>query len=1129
MFALGFLIFLTLAAGNIQAAYLISSLEYQISPSSATGKIGDEVLFQMCVLNAGSTYSNVSQVVSVTTTSITVACADFPASAPATIFVFDGIRTWRVTAGYSNPTLKSVQLTNTNLIAGTPLTDYTSLQYATFSAADGTTAGGAPAGSAKVDIGTSIYGINLYDDGGIADHNDSSAGDGIYNARFSVREAYQFNIKNGNVVGHFNNVSTAVNDPFISPNTISLDSVRPKVELVNASPNPCNPNTELAQFFYYLTENSLVQLDIKYYNEGLGVFEDVKTVTVNGYFGYNPPILWDGLSRTGVLQADGDYTYEFRTTDSAGNTGAVYTGVLKLTTVEIITNLYSVDSNYSQLITNQVVVTAKMNVELRNATLDNLRNLGFDYPTHLTYDPNHYYNYPWIYIDLRFYDISGTPFTQFPADRYSLSDTDIWYTDLTSTIYSRQFSGYTFPPIGATGDMPLPGNECAAVSTVIYTTGDGRPSNDWDVVFMFPLDDQTGGIFTSDPVFVLHSSNMSPGTYIMSFKGILVGKMIYTDTGIVNAAVDCPSGTSTTKVNYSYIPYHAQPSYFFDADTGVLGDERGYGLSSQLRTASFMVEQPPTVPLPDSTAPSVVPYSEYPSNNMKVLPGVIKSTNAVKITLTDDGAGAGPVNLSTFVLKDPYGNQVPGTIAWNAGNPGTKNWEIYYVPDNEITLGGIYTYTVVPVDAAYNIGSAVTYSFEIIDTSMPTINSVTLLDSAKTSTKLLTQSTSTQVDFPVSYVQTMLISGGTADVDWAKCDITVKIDDGTGNTVTGVITHEDGTAILEFVAGSQMMDGKYSVEITAVSDEGYDGAEVYNFYISTKDAVCIDLNGATSTVATDLTYMRMSPRMSTTTGIKDSGNNNVEPLDFSVFIPATVPANGSNVVLSTPVRVSVTGHNSSYPITFNSDICPTTMRLHYTDSDVTSILNAIGLTEDDLEVWMYNGSSWTRLTNVNAPVASILSDDRYIEFPLTTLNNAQNIYALMYLPDVTSPVVYHFNNTKAFNPSAGPARIFYTQDILSIGYMPSAAGNVRVGIYSMNGAPVRTLEYQNTGDYGTAFNPLVNSDPDPTTGLRYYYFTWDGLNDRGSLVRNGIYVVKIEVTTAAGVKSTLSRTIAVIK
>lgn len=1117
-------------SGPIHAAYIISSLDYTLTPSSTVGKIGSYVQFQMAVIDASATYNNVTQIVAVTITSIEVASADFPATDPSAfnpLFIYDGVHTWRIETPYVNAVRKSVQLSNNPviLISGSPVSNYTSLQFATFTGANGAMAGGAPLGSAKIDIGTAVTGINIYDDGDLANHNDATAADGIYSGRFEVREAYQFNISNGSIVGHFTNVTKASNDPFISPSRITLDSIRPRVELVNASPNPYNPNKELCQIFYYLTENSTVQLDVKFYNAFLNVTNTVKTFSASGYFGYNQPVFWDGLDESGVLQTDGDYIYQFSITDSAGNTGAVFTGILKLTTVEIITSLYSIDTTYAHSSVPQTVVTTKMQVELRNATFANLRNLGFEYPTPATYDPDNYLNYPWVYIDLRVYDIAGTVIKVYPKD-LTAGDMDSYYIDPGNFFYGRQFQGGSNPPIGFVYEPFPESNPCSVTNTVIYTVPDNIPENDWDSIFYFPLDDQGGGTFTSSPTFVYYSAAISAGTYLVSFKGILVGKIISTLVpGMQSATIDCLSGTTTVQMPYYYTKHHAQPSFFYDESVGGIGDERGYGLSSQMRTISFQVEQPPTVPLPDSVPPKVVAYSEYPSDLMTLEPGIVGPLNTVKVILTDDGVGAGPVNLSTFVLKDPYGNQVPGRVAWNAGTPGTKTWEIYYIPDSSLTVGGVYTYTVVPVDASYNIGQSVSFTFNIADTSIPAVSNVNVQASTGASQQL-SASASTPITFLVTKVQATLIPGGSAAVDWTNSNIIVR--DASGNTVSGTMTHITGTSVMEFVPVSALADGSYTAIVTAVSMNNYQGASSYRFFISTANVTYINLNTLTPG-ENDTTCMRLSQFSASDTGIRDSASVEVDPADFSVntVSAAGLPSNSTYVILSNPIRFSVAAPHL-FPVTFNASLSSAAIRVHYTDADA-AVLTALGLDEGDLTLWVLSGSTWSQIALSGSPVISTITTDRYIEINAAGITGSDNVYALMYVPPLIPPVAYNFNNTKVFNPSSSSARLFYTKDIASIGLL-GGTGNVKVGIFAMNGGLVRLLEYQDTAEYASVFNTAANYEADPSNpGLRYYYFTWDGKNDSGNYVRNGIYVVKIEITSTGGAKSKLSRTIAVIK
>lgn len=1103
------ILFLSLSS-FLYSADVITSLDFWISPTAQTAKIGDLILFNMCIIDASQTYLNVTQIVSVTNTSIVIACANFPSTDPnpaAPLWIYNGTNTWRVITSYINATIKSVELNNTNLWAGRPVSDYTTIQYSTFYGASGTQSIG---GVAKIDIGSTIVDlITLYDDGNAGgDHNDTNPNDGIYNNKFLISEAYKINIVNGSIVGHYTKSGIdATNAPFIAPNTINIDGIRPEIELVNVNPNPLNPYKNFAQFFYYLSENSDMTLKIFYGNT------TITTLDANGYFGYNNPILWDGRSNTGSIQTDGDYSYRFDYVDAAGNSGAPFIGVLKITTVDLITSLYSIDTQYTGTNESEIAVYIAMGVELQNATPANLQNLGFNYSE--SYGTHDFRNYPYVYLDLRIYDNFGNLYYTMPRDN-SGCDTDEAYMDPN---YPTFLDGW---PMTGFNYNPLPANPCAVTNTTIYTLPDGNKDNDWDLAFEATLTDNGGGIFTANPTFTLYQQNVSPGTYIVSFKAKIVGKNIFNvSEDLEEGSVDCGG---TTTITYYYHRYHVQPSFFYDETTGYYGGIRGYGLTSEEKTASYMIEPQPTVPVPDNSPPVVVAYSNYPSNGETLTPGVIGPTNYLRVTIADDGVGAGPINLSSFTLKDPYGNIVPGNVAWNAGNPGTKTWELYYIPDESLTLGGSYTYLVTPVDASYNIGETKTYSFIIADTSIPVVTNVNVQSSTGNSEQL-SSSSSKQITFIVSKIQATIIPGGTSsNVDWINSNISVS--DSSSNFVSGTVSHQANTNILEFAPTNEIVDGSYTVIVTAVSDSGYSGAYSYNFYVTTANVTYINLTG---TGENDTTAMRISQFNAGSTGIT-SGGVDVDPADFSAVslnVSALPSIPSSYNLLGTPIRFALSGH--SFPVHFNKNFCSAIIRVHYTDTDVAT-LNALGLNESNLTVWHYNGTNWQPLTDIGGPVDNPSSTDRYLYIDLTNLsspiiNTDSNIYAIMYVSPTVPPVAYNFKNTKSFNPTKETAKILYTNDINSIGPL-GGAGNVKVYVFSLTGSVIRTLEYQDPSEY-VLFD---NYETDPSNpNVLYYYFTWDGKNDHGTIVKNGIYVMKIDITTTAGKKITKSRAIAVIK
>jgi hypothetical protein len=912
---------------------------------------------------------------------------------------------------------------------------------------------------------------------------------------------------NGSIVGHFTNSGNiATNDPFISPSKLSADTIRPGVELVDANPNPYNPNLGLFQMFYSLSENSNVILNVYYGSV------TIKTLTATGFAGYNSPIFWDGLSNTGTLQADGDFSYSLDTIDMAGNTGRSYTGDLKITTVQLTTDIFSVDTRYSSPGDPQVAVEIHVHDELKNATPANLALLGFSYADNPPVTHN-FRNYPYVYHDVRIYDNFGNTVRIFHKDIAPLIDSDVGYVNMDIPNFgSGTMIG--FPPANVSViQLPL-GVPCSITTTVLYYSGDTLQNNDWDMVFapgMTLTAMATPGFFTANPVFYYYGTNIAAGSYIASIHGILVGKEIFqVDSAVHSSPIPCASGSSTT-ANYSFLAFHAQPSYFFDETTGAISDSRGFGLSSVYRTAGFVVEPPNTPPVPDSTPPLIVTSSEFPSNGIVVQPNVIGPTNYLRILLTDNGVGAGPTNLSSISLADPFGNSVAGHIAWNGGIPGTKNWEVYFVPDRNITLGGRYVWTVVPVDALLNIGLPATYTFTVADTSIPVVNNINVQSNSGTTTDL-SLSVSTQIAYLVSQINCTLITGGTVGVDWANSTITVR--DVNGNLIAGVVSHPSSTNNLQYVPAANLSDGNYSVVVTAQSLNGYSGAYRYNFYVTTAGVTYIDLNGTGETSAT---VMRISLTSPVSSGITDNTGAAVPAIavSASTFTPPAAPASYKIFSNSIQFRAATAAPAITYqfPLKFNVLLCTAVIRMHYTDTNVNA-LKVLGLTEADLTLWVNDGTAWTQITNAGKPVAN--APDHYIEFSVTSVP-ANNVYALMYVQPVIPSAQLKFNtqNTKAFNPAKGNAKIYYTDTL-------SFIDNVKVSIYSMGGTLVRYDEYKKSQ------TPFAGYDTDPYSGNTAYYYAWDGKNNSSSYVRNGMYALKMEIKKTTGT-SYISRLIAVVK
>ncbi len=1082
----------------LQAAYVIAALDYRATPAATVSKIGDTLYFTMTVIDATQTFSSLSAVTITAgpTGNIYVGGSSLPATPPTVgspYYVYDGSHVWRVTSYTLFNSQNTLVLNSSNMISGNAINDYMSLQYASFSASAGTMATG---GTATVSIGSAITGIQLFDNGNMAANNDLFANDGIYNAIFVVRETYNFEINNAFVVGRFTkNFASATNSPFNAPRTVSIDGRRPRLDLANVSPNPYNPDKELLQVSYYLSEDCTGTFSI-YYNT-----VTIQTYSIEGVTGMNPPISWDGRSNTGAVQSDGNFTYSFELTDKAGNTGAAYTGILKVTKVSLETEIITIDTKYANTNEEQVVVALSVRHTLRNATASALANLGFD---QAIYGAGSYKLYPYVYTEVKIYSSNGTLIKTFDRDT-SNGDEDYYYHLSTSNPIGYQVIDYTY--------NPLPQPACGTNSLTVYSSGDDKELNDWNLAFGNVLSYMGGGVYTGNPSFLFVSSQLTQGIYIAMAKGVLVGK------SVVSYATELGSGTDTcNQGTYKYIPYHAVPSFFVDEDAGIVADLRGFGLNSldafgRASTSSFIVEPPPAVPLPDGTPPRVIVNSEYPSDKSIVQPSVIGPTNYVKISLTDDGVGAGTTNKSILALYDPYGTKVPGTVSWNGGTPGTKNWEVYYIPSSPLVTGGSYTIKIIPVDANNNQGVESSYSFTIADQSIPVVTGVSVYPSTTNPPVSLSASTSTQVTFRVSRIEAVIISGGSAAVDWNATTMTVE--NSSGSIIPGTLSHTQGSNILTFTPSGNMSDGNYTIRISATSANGYTGAYSYRFYISTAGTTYIDTSGAIS-APTANTYMILSIMDVNNSGIVDNSGLTVNPSAFSVSV-VSGPANPSGYDAAGNQFRFALALPRVLPVTFNPAMVTAILRFHLTSSQVAA-LSAGGIRTSDLTFWYHDGIQWNQLSQASVAGPYVSGSDTYFEYSPVTGVPLNNTYGIFYIRPTVPVSQVKFTSTKAFNPNKGPAKIYTHSSLTGI-------KNIRAYVYSITGTLVKLNDYSKASETSL----FTGYDSDPVSGLTKYYYSFDGKNGKGNCLPNGLYNVKIETEYDNGAKKTESRLIAIIK
>jgi hypothetical protein len=211
-------------------------------------------------------------------------------------------------------------------------------------------------------------------------------------------------------------------------------------------------------------------------------------------------------------------------------------------------------------------------------------------------------------------------------------------------------------------------------------------------------------------------------------------------------------------------------------------------------------------------------------------------------------------------------------------------------------------------------------------------------------------------------------------------------------------------------------------------------------------------------------------------------------------------------LLSTPLRID---YPSANPIRF---------KLYYDDADLVPL----GISKSALALMGFNGSSWQVISNAAVDSTSGTKNSYTVDAPLSA--DAYVAYGIFYSTPssgpgaLPTPTAVTYANTKAFNPRHSnsvfrKARFYYSDQ---------APKDVEARIFDTSGALIRSLTLGsgiNAGDVRV----------DATYGTAAYYFEWDGRNDSGTLVRNGLYLVRWRVTKTDGSSDTQVKPVALIK
>jgi hypothetical protein len=213
---------------------------------------------------------------------------------------------------------------------------------------------------------------------------------------------------------------------------------------------------------------------------------------------------------------------------------------------------------------------------------------------------------------------------------------------------------------------------------------------------------------------------------------------------------------------------------------------------------------------------------------------------------------------------------------------------------------------------------------------------------------------------------------------------------------------------------------------------------------------------------------------------------------------------------------------------------PVDFWLYYNSSDLAQISGTSGVSAEasDLVILGYSNGSWSPLSGATIPTSPTASNNAcFFQAPNGT--SADVYYALAYASSLTSTATpsgtvtvgttplatpMSFPSTRAFDPwNSNPlyqkARFYYST---------VAPSNIEARVYDTSGGLIRDLTLGN----GIS---AAQSTTDPVYGTIEYYFTWDGTNSAGTVVHNGIYLVRWTETGTDGSHNTLTRPVALIK
>lgn len=1167
---------LLLSGGLTAANYAILGLSYASGDPSI--HINSSITVQMEVASYTQTYG--VSVTAANTFSATLTSPDFAAIvSPAVLFVTDGRRTWQVNHPGGGATSIAISAANVmSVIIGSTAIDYNTLANQTFRVYGGgalVTNLSAGLKTVYADLGAFAK-VQLYDDGS---HGDGLSGDGVWTGVYNVPDL-GFVISGAHFFGVAGvNQSFAGNSPFQSPQSVDIDALRPAINTYQFSTNKPNYNGILyisgacqdtscleggvdrsstnAQGRFDFTVNkrgSVVAVDIK---DGFGTLKrSLPRVTIPpSASNLNGWITWDGRDDLGNYLADGVYIAHLGISDFNSVQGVTLTTPVRITSVRMDIKDISLTPAGLQTepaIVNGIITRIAARVEIfREGSTGlgklkaSLANLGW------TLSGN--FNQPsralsWLYslpevdflkpdgsvgFTMNGYDSSAAHDTDYDYLNFFLSDPRFAGTSVEDTNFPIGFPNCYFANLSSPNPL-YPANG----STV--NVADGNGNNDWDIIYPFNITAGTPGSpdkMEANISFAILGNTPAAGSYRFRIRSLLSSL-----EPMVDRLVDTPSEVDRC-VSGSPPVYFGRYIHFVPSakPSGFPTSPRGYGIYSEDSSVLFSVStnQPPTS---DTTAPVVVVSD--PLADSEVVPGIYSSSKPLSVQVQDleSAITVDPnrTNLRLFRV-DASGTQVPigGQGNPDGGNPSNL-LTLYFKPNSPINAGGNY---LLRVNACNVNGLCVSkdVAFKVQDRAAPGVAGVELVLSTQTLPFALTLN-QTAPDGPVDNVteiraQLAMPQGSTNTIDWDASTISLIRNYGTTATASTTVP-------LKRVAplpGAVPSDGKLRYALLTPID--YAGNFEVIVQTFAKDGSGNVFSGPASFInpqfitqvntqvfklyyplPSDGTYEGVTglkpititsgglPVSQTALGIQLPNYSLLPPA--SGYVPLSSTAGGAHgfrfVLAGTGVLTS--------PLRFDYAVAnPVRFKFYYNDSDLPA-----GVPKTSLALLGYNGSSWQVVGNASHDSTAVTRNSFTVDAPLSA--NAFTAYGIFYSAPssgpgaLPTPTPVLFKDTRAFNPVSSNAVLrrarFY--------YGSAAPKEMQARIFDTSGVLVRTLSL------GQEIKPSDFSI-DPIYGSQAYWFEWDGRNDAGTLVRNGLYLVRWNLVRTDGSSDTATKPVALIK